>query len=336
MNYVGVDLHKKMSYVYVLDNRGKRIMSKNISSKPASVKKYLTQIPKPFKLAVEATYNWYYFIDIAEQYSDYVYLSDSYELKAFAKRHKKTDKIDARLIATVLYQGHLPAVYIADKKTREWRELLRCRIALVRSRSKLKSRLKMIFDKLGDSINGKIGSFTGLQNLMKVSKKYSESYRIVIKEHIENISYLNKKIQNMEKIIQRLGKKDIDIVNLEGICGIGYFGAALIKSEIINIARFKSFSRLCAYAGLAPRVSQSGNRCFHGPLNNNRRKNLQWLLIENVYHFCKGYSDKKKKFQAIKKRKGHNTAKVALARDLLKAVYIVLKEKRKYTLTKAT
>jgi hypothetical protein len=47
---------------------------------------------------VESTHNWYFFVDLAEQYAEKVYLANTYELKAFAKRHKKTDKIDGRLI----------------------------------------------------------------------------------------------------------------------------------------------------------------------------------------------------------------------------------------------
>ena len=47
---------------------------------------------------VEAAYNWRFFVDLAEQYAQKGILANSYELKAFAKRHKKTDKIDARLI----------------------------------------------------------------------------------------------------------------------------------------------------------------------------------------------------------------------------------------------
>ena len=40
--------------------------------------------------------------------------------------------------------------------------------------------------------------------------------------------------------------------------------------------------------------------------------------------------DVARKHQRIKKRKGYNTAKVASARDMLKAVYHVLKEQRKF------
>ena len=45
-------------------------------------------------------------MDLANMYTDKAYLANSYELKAFAKRHKKTDKIDAKLIADVLRKGY--------------------------------------------------------------------------------------------------------------------------------------------------------------------------------------------------------------------------------------
>ncbi len=69
---------------------------------------------------------------------------------------------------------------------------------------------------------------------------------------------------------------------------------------------------------------------YHGQLNKNRRKNLQWILLENVYHFIKAIPEIQKKYEIHKQRKGHNTAKVALAREMLKIIYHVLKEQRPF------
>jgi len=102
MNYVGVDLHQKTSWFYVVDDNGKKLDSTNVINSTEQLKSYLEKIPGPFKLAVESTYNWYFFVDLAEQYAQEVFLANPFELKAFAKKHKKNDKIDARLIATVL------------------------------------------------------------------------------------------------------------------------------------------------------------------------------------------------------------------------------------------
>lgn len=333
MNYVGVDLHKETSWFYVVDSKGQKVMSKNISNKLSELNHFLSRIPKPFSLAVESTYNWYFFVDLAQKHSDSVFLANSYALKAFAKRNKKTDKIDAKLIATVLQKGFLPTVHIPCKETRELRELLRLRIKLVTDRSRNIFRLKALLDKLGLISYGNFTTLKQLEKTLEISGNLEQDsyYKKVITEYVEQIKFLILRISLTEKQFKQIAEEDINVKNLTSIYGISYFSAALLKSEIDDISRFKSFNRLCSYAGLAPRVSQSGNKIHHGALSKNRSKNIQWILLENTYHFVKGYSDKQAKFDEIKKRKNHNVAKVALARDLLKAVWTVLKEKREYT-----
>ena len=270
MYYVGVDLHKETSWFYIVDQKGKKVNSKNILNLPIILKKYFKQIPKPFTIAIEATYNWYYFVDIAQEYADKVFLANSYDLKAFAKRHKKTDKIDARLIATILQKGFLPVVTIADKETREIRELLRYRMNLVTDRSRNIFRLKSLLDKLGINSNG---DFTTQKRLKSIdTKKLPEIYDNLISNYVRKILELTKMLSEVDKEIEQVSQRDLQMSHLISIPGIGYFSAALIKSEIIDISRFASFNRLCAYAGLAPGVSSSANRTFHGPLNKNRRK----------------------------------------------------------------
>ncbi len=328
MYYVGSDRHKRTTWFYMVDANGKKCISKNISNTMEELKEFFSEIPQPFTLAVEATYNWYYFVDLAEQYAEKVFLANSYELKAFAKQHKKTDKIDARLIATVLYKGFLPTVAIANRYTREIREVLRYRVKLVQDRTRNISRLKGLLDKLGYRSSG---NYTTHKALKEVDTRgLPERYVSLIGKYKINIGDLTTKIAAMKKELDVLPTENLDMSNLLTIPGIGTFSAALIATEIMDVRRFKSFNRLCAYAGLAPRVSASANKIFHGALNKNRRKSLQWILLENVYHFIKADGDRATKFEAIEKRKGHNTAKVALARDFLKIVYRVLKERRPY------
>lgn len=335
MYYVGVDLHKETSWFYVVDSSGKKILSKNIANNKQSLKNFLAKIPQPFTLAVEATYNWYFLIDIAEEFANKVYLANSYELKAFAKQHKKTDKIDAALIANILQKGFLPIVYIADKTTREQREFLRYRMNLVSDRTRNISRLKMILDKIGIDFEG---DFTTNKSLVLLRDKHKQKglYKEVVDDYTFRIEDLIKNIRDIEKNIKEISTKDEDIKRLCSIIGISYFSGALIKTEIVTIDRFKSFNRLCAYAGLAPKVSQSANKKHSGCLNKNSRKNLRWILLEIVYHFINGYPEKKQKFERLKKEKNFNVAKVVLARDLLKAVYIVLKNKRNYLPNKSS
>lgn len=72
-----------------------------------------------------------YSVDLAQECAKEVFLANSHEPKAFPKRHKKSDKIDTRLIATILQKGYLPVVVIADQHTRQVRESLRYRMRCV-------------------------------------------------------------------------------------------------------------------------------------------------------------------------------------------------------------
>ena len=328
MYYVGCDLHKESTWFYIMNESGKRITSESILNHPDELHKFFSKIPKPFILAVEATYNWYFFIDIAEQYAEEAYLANSYELKAFAKRHKKTDKIDSRLIADVLRKGYLPAVYIPDKEARTMKELLNYRMKIVQDRSRNIFRLKSLLDRWGFDSGGNYTTYKALRSIKLGDLK--EDIEEIAQGYITRIASLTEKEYESTKAIREKVQQNNDILNLITIPGLDYFSAALIKTEIADIGRFKSFPRLCAYAGLAPRVYQSANKSIHGSLNVNRKKNLQWILLEVVYHFIKANPKHKKKHESITKRKGYNTAKVALARDMLKVIYHILKEKRPY------
>ena len=283
MYYVGADLHKEQTWFHVMDEQGVKVSSIRVPNEPKTLGAYVASLPQPFCIAVETTYNWYFFIDIVERYADKAYLANSYELKAFAKRNKKTDKIDARLIADVMRKGYLPTVTIADKNTRQIRELLRCRINIVKDRCRYIFRLKNLIDKLGEDSTG---DFTSNKQLKEIKFSHlPEEYQRIITCYIEKIEDYHAQIYQLNKFIKETSAKDPDILNLVTTPGIDYFSAALIKTEIIDINRFASFNRLCSYAGLTPRVSQSADKTVYGPLNKNRRKYLQWILIETVYHF---------------------------------------------------
>jgi transposase len=204
---------------------------------------------------------------------------------------------------------------------------------LIKDRSKTISRLKALLDKLGIQANGDFTTDKALEGIDFTTIPLG--YHLPVKRYIEQLRWYRQKILQFKKELRaRLLPPDKDITNLTSIPGIGLFSASLIKSEIADIGRFKSFNRLCSYAGLAPRVHQSANTQYNGPLSKNRCKNIQWILIENVIHFIRALPHIANKHQRIKRRKGYNTAKVASARDMLKAVYVVLKEQRPFFIDK--
>jgi len=311
-----------------MDSSGKEISNKSVSNKPETLAHYFAHIPAPFDLALETTYNWYFFVDLAEQYASNVYLANALALKAFAKYHKKTDAIDANLIASVLRKGYLPTVTIPDQKTRHMRELLRYRMHLVRDRARTIVRLKSLLDKLGES---SAGNFTTITRVSAIPTEHLPPlYQAVIKGYVKTISSLNVQISQANSAIKEEAVKDEDTLRLITIPGLDYYSALLVKSELIDINRFATFERLAAYVGLVPRTLRSADTVYHGSLNKNSRGYVRWILIETVLHFIRADAERTRAYADMVKRKGARTARIAFARKMLKVVYHVLKERRDY------
>ena len=72
------------------------------------------------------------------------------------------------------------------------------------------------------------------------------------------VLHLQTQIAELEAAIQELLRDDADSRHLQSIPGIGPLGAATIRAELGDVARFSRVDEVVAYAGLDPRTCQSG------------------------------------------------------------------------------
>jgi transposase len=122
---------------------------------------------------------------------------------------------------------------------------------------------------------------------------------------------------------------------LETIPGIGPVLAHVIQAEIGQIERFPDYRHLTSYAGLAPLSNDSADR--HGRRHCSPACNhtLRWAFIEAAGGAVRSRHSEGTHLRRLYQRLSRpqqlkNTAKVAVARELVKLVYIVWKKKRPY------
>lgn len=106
---------------------------------------------------------------------------------------------------------------------------------------------------------------------------------------------------------------------------------ATFLSEVGDIFRFDSAANLAAYAGLAPRVRQSGKTVHSAtkPRGGNRRlKRVLILSASKSILFC----DESRDYYDRKRAEGrtYNSAVTALARRRLNVMYAMLRDGRPY------
>ena len=99
-----------------------------------------------------------------EKYNIDVKLANPLKTKAIAEARIKTDKLDAKTLAHLLRSDLVAECYIASKKTREARSLLRLRTNLVQDRTRVINRTRLLLDKYDMNFGySKIFGIKGLQ-----------------------------------------------------------------------------------------------------------------------------------------------------------------------------
>ncbi len=88
-------------------------------------------------------------------------------------------------------------------------------------------------------------------------------------------------------------------------------------SEIGEVSRFSSPAKLVGYAGLAPRISQSGERSATGRLSKAGSRTLRWAAVEAANQAWRPTNPFHAHYRRIAERHGTNPAKSSVARKLL-------------------
>lgn len=157
-----------------------------------------------------------------------------------------------------------------------------------------------------------------------------DSFSLQIKMLIEQISFIQTQVSNVENEIEVLLEKLNSPITT--IPGIGSVNAATILGEIGDIKRFSNPSKLVAYAGLDASISQSGE--YESTYNHMSKRGSPYLrraLFQSALRaeFCDPiFSDYYQK--KISEGKHHLVATNAVARKLCHTIFAVLTKDEPY------
>ena len=327
--YVGVDYHKRYSVATIMDEAGAILSQQRVSNDPDTLRQFAAQLPAGSTIALEATGSWYYFYEVLENSGADIRLAHPLKTRAIAEARIKTDKIDATMLAHLLRADLLPSAYIPPREIRDSREILRYRASLVALRSSLKNKVHAILSKNGISI--KYSDIFGKKALRYLNKlELRPCYRLGLDGYCRLAELLSILIADVTERIKEIVTDNPQAVLLTSIPGISYYSALLILSEIGDVYRFPTARKLCAYAGVVPSVHSSGGKTWHGSITKQGSRWLRWILIELSHHFARSCERLGRMYARISHKHGKNTARVAVAREMLKIIYYMLRDNRAF------
>jgi transposase len=144
---------------------------------------------------------------------------------------------------------------------------------------------------------------------------------------IELLEALNAQVAIVEKKLDELGEGDEQIQLLQTVNGVGPRLAEAVVCSLDDAKRFKSGARVSGYAGLTPRLIESGTMSRVGRITRRGPSLLRGMLIEVAWIVWRKNAWAKafvaKVSRGMKSRK--KIAIVALARRLLVKLWAMLR-----------
>jgi len=321
--YVAIDLHSRRSLIVRNNEHGEELEVVRIENDPVALSIALAAAGPEPEVAIEATYGWYWAVDVLQAEGARVHLVDPLGLN-WDSRRVKNDYRDCRELLDRLRLGILPEAWIAPPEVRELRELVRYRAKLVALRTGLKAQVKAVLAKEGlhppiDDLWG-VGGTHYLDGL-----KLPEAYAIRMQSLRQLVGVYSGEVEKLEREVHGLLADHAGYQAIQALDGVGRVLGAIFVAEIGDVSRFPNPQTLSSWAGLTPKHRESDVKVYRGGVTKRGSPLVRWAAIEAISHI-RGGPKLKTDYHRIAARRGKNIARVAVARKLLTLVYYGLRD----------
>jgi transposase len=332
MKYVGIDLHKKTITLCVVDQARQKLEQKRFAcSAPHLLVDYFRQLGE-FQAVVEATASYEWLVTLLEPLARRIVLAHPKKLRVIAESTRKTDKIDARVLADFLALDMIPQAYRPTPRQREHR-------ILVRQRCYWQGRITAIRNKIHWILSGHnadredLFTAAGLAYLRQVPLSAAERFtveqlRAEWQFHQERLRELTQQLQQFLAAAPAAETEARAL--LRSIPGVGPVTTEVVLSELADPRRFRSARCAVAYAGLAPGQRESAGQRKDLHIERNGSKYLRWILVEAAWQLVRRTGRWRVTFEHLAARTGRKKAIVAIARRLLGVMVALLKNGQPY------
>jgi transposase len=328
--YVGIDAHKRDCHATVLNERGDTISTSRFPSTLEALSRWAKGLPTGSVLALEAS-------TVAKRLYWHlkglgldVRMAHPLEVRRRAGNKKKTDAIDSFELADLLRMNRLPEAYVPSPELNERRQLLRYRIDLGKKASLVKNQLHALF--VHNGINFELTDVFGVSGRKRMTRmKLPGSQRYLVDGLLAQLDLVGNQIEELEGQLAELGSKDPAVQKLMTLPGVDFYSAQVILEEIGDITRFPSEKQLSSYAGLVPRVAQSGTTLRMGPIHKQGPKALRWILTTCAHAAVKSPGKFQRLFRRWEKRLGKGKAIVAVAHRMIEVIFALLSRGESYS-----
>jgi transposase len=326
----GFDVHRKQITFEYVDTETGEVCSGQI--RPATRRTLRAWLAKhcpggDAEVAVEGCTGWRFVAEELAAVKARAHLADPAETAALRGRKKraKTDRADARLLRTLLWEGRLPESVIPPAQVLEVRTWGRLYGALMEERRAWQQRIHAQLFHQGCPPIRALMTKAGRDALG--SAQLSPAGRQYVQAALRRIDELTGEIEPLRAQLVDFARRQPGCRALQArLYGVGWLCAAIIWAEIGDARRFHSSEQLVRYAGLDITVYSSDTKRSAGHLSRQGSPQLRWAGFEAAKCAARPGSPDHAHYQKVAARKDGTRATLAAERKVLRRCYHILRE----------
>ena len=326
---IGLDVHRDFCVVAICED-GVTSSAGRVPATPEGIRALAESLLPSDRVALEVTGSCWEVARILEPHVNRVIVVSPDDTGITSAR-AKTDKLDARTLASLLWRGELEAVWMPDERCRVLRRRLARRERLVRSRTRTKNEIHACLQR---RLQGKppcsdLFGVKGRQWLAGLELPLEE--RESVDAGIRHVEFLDSEIAAVEKLIAQQALSWPEIRRLMTVPGVNLICAASFIAAVGDPNRFLTSRKLVAYLGLDPKVKQSGEApARSGRISKRGSPAARWALVEAAWTAVLQPGPLHAFYERTKNRRGHGKAIVATARKLAVLFWCMLTRSEDY------
>jgi transposase len=272
----------------------------------------------PARVAIEACREAWHVHDKLVARGHEVLLVDTTRVRKLGIGHhgRKTDRVDAEVLARAVESGHIPLAHVLSPARRELRMQLGVRRTLVETRSQYIVAVRGLLRAKGI----RLPSCDADVFVMRFREAaLDDEVRELCGPLVVLLVALEPQLATAERKIQQLAEREPVTALLMTTPGVGVIVASMFVAVVDDAKRFTKAHHLESYLGLVPSEDSSGGRRRIGAISKEGNSYLRALLVQSAWCILRmrDTSDPLKAWaDALALRRGKRIAVVALARRL--------------------
>src|ERR1700693_242156 len=279
--YIGFDGHKESISIAVLNSAGKVVMECVIETKASTILQFIHGLRGDLKVTFEeGTWaGWLY--DLLKPHVTELLVCNPRKI-ALLKDGSKSDRIDARKLADLLYMNKIKPVYHGEHGLRMLKELSRSYLTISKDLGRVMNRLKALYRSWAIPCAG-TQVYAPHYRSEWLAKIHEAGVRRRAELYYQQLDALRFLRQQARKELLAEARKHRATKLLRQIPGIGSLRAAHLVALLQTPHRFRTKRQLWTYSGLALETHDSAQyRYVQGQLQ--RSKKPQQLRGLNANH----------------------------------------------------